>query len=198
MHEANDRTVKRGATTWSFLSLLLANAVTVYLAVTQQWSIGTILWTYWFQSVVIGVFQWFKISDIRKFTTENFRVNHQPVDPTPETKRTVLWYFPTHYGLFHLGYAVFLFEIVEVDFFAVLLGGAVFLANHAFSYYENREQDSRRVRNIGGMMFFPYIRILPMHLIIAVAATINGAVLLPFMLMKSLADLLMHVVEHKV
>lgn len=46
-------------------------------------------------------------------------------------------------------------------------------------------------------MFYPYARIFPMHLTILLGAT-TGVPLLMFLVLKTIADGVMHVVEHRV
>ena len=63
----------------------------------------------------------------------------------------------------------------------------------------NLEKDSERVPNIGTVMFFPYLRIIPMHLTIifgGMFAKESTIVLLIFLGLKTFADVLMHVIEH--
>ena len=46
----------RRCITWvPVISLVLANSVTIILAVIDRWDLGTLLYIYWFQSVSIGV-----------------------------------------------------------------------------------------------------------------------------------------------
>ena len=82
------------------------------------------------------------------------------------------------------------------------MAGAVlaFAVNHYFSHVQNRELDRRGKPNIGTMLFLPYARILPMHLLIVMGATVGGdsrATLAFFIVLKTLADAVMHVVEHR-
>ena len=53
--------------------------------------------------------------------------------------------------------------------------------------------------NIGGVMFLPYLRIVPMHLalIIGLSAGYAGGMLL-FATLKTLADALMHWIEYRI
>lgn len=78
--------------------------------------------------------------------------------------------------------------------------GALFFVNHLYSYRTNKEQKRRTVPNIGTMMFVPYLRILPMHLVLIFAAghTDSTAALLIFSILKTGADVVMHLVEHRI
>ena len=180
--------------------LILANIITIVLAVWQKWDLNILLWVYWFQSVIIGFFQAKKISDLKQFSTKNFRINDQSVEPTESTKRWVVRFFLFHFNFFHLAYFVFLAgRPGEVVWTYVFVGAGAFFLNHLFSYRLNEGNDSTQVPNIGTMMFFPYARIIPMHLIIIFGSFLSFTTfnLVLFLSLKTVADLIMHVVEHK-
>jgi hypothetical protein len=187
----------------SMVVLLLSNLVTIALAIYQHWDVTVLMWVYWGQSVIIGYFNVRRIMDLKKFSTSGFMINDQPVKPTPETQRKTAVFFALHYGIFHLGYLVFLSIDAKVEggfpIFNVLVCIGVFYLNHWFSYRYNREQEQDRVPNIGNIMFFPYIRIIPMHLMIIAGITFFGGstgALIVFLLLKTAADVAMHVIEH--
>jgi hypothetical protein len=204
----------------SSASLLFSNLLTIVLAVVQGWRLADVMWVYWGQSVVIGYFNWRRIRALQRFSTDGFTVNDHPVDPTPATKRQVALFFAVHYGFFHFVYLVFLLsfpfdtqrsviphspfpgqaDTPRPDVLGIAVCTLAFAVNHAFSYRHNLESDLRRVPNIGTVMFFPYARILPMHLTLILGGFF-GAVssvlpLVVFLVLKTLADLIMHLVEH--
>jgi len=80
----------------------------------------------------------------------------------------------------------------------VLFGGIVFFVDHLFSFRYNRERDQKKIQNLGRLMAFPYARVVPMHLVIVLFGVfLSGALpLLVFLGLKTLADVIMHVVEH--
>ena len=187
----------------STVVLLLSNLLTIALAVYQHWDVYVLMWVYWGQSVIIGYFNFRRIMDLKKFSTSGFMINDQPVKPTPETQRQTAVFFALHYGIFHLAYLAFLSADTKVaggfPVFNVLVCIGVFYLNHWFSYRYNREQEQDRVPNIGSIMFFPYIRIIPMHLMIIAGVTFLGGstgALIIFLLMKTAADVAMHIAEH--
>jgi hypothetical protein len=187
----------------SVVVLLLSNLVTIVLALYQQWNVFVLMWIYWGQSVIIGYFNVHRIMDLKEFSTSGFMINNRPVKPTRATQRQTAVFFALHYGIFHLGYLVFLAADTRVEggfpVFNVLLCIGVFFLNHWFSYRYNREQEQDRVPNIGSIMFFPYIRIFPMHLMIVTGVSFLGGstgALISFLLLKTTADVGMHVLEH--
>ncbi len=81
----------------------------------------------------------------------------------------------------------------------VLISGMAFFANHLLSYVMNRNRPRQQLANIGSMMFFPYIRIVPMHVFILFGAftVAGGRGLVFFLIMKTIADEVMHAIEHR-
>lgn len=185
----------------SIISLLLSNITVIILAIVQKWDTPTVLWVYWMQSVIIGFFNFLRILSLKKFSTEKFTINNQPVTPTNNTKTITAFFFAFHYGFFHFIYAIFLFNFFTtqpVDLGFLFTGGFIFFLNHAFSFYQNRVVDQQKTQNIGTLMFSPYLRIIPMHLIIISGTILGQSILIVFLLLKTLTDILMHTIKHKV
>ncbi len=193
---------------YSFWLLLITNLITIFFAIRESWEVAVLIWIYWGQNIIIGFFNFLKILSLKEFSTEGFRINDQPVDPTDEIKKNTAFFFLLHYGFFHLIYFLFLFldrpssnssssEIylsqTEISF--VLLSIFLFFINHAFSYLFNKDKDTKK-QNIGTIMFYPYARVVPMHLFIFIASKFPQQILPIFLILKTFADLTMHSIEH--
>lgn len=184
----------------SFWILVLSNCLTIGVAVAKNWPLLTLLIVYWVQSVIIGFFNYWRIVTLKEFSTEGFYLNDKPVSPTEKTKRSAANFFALHYGFFHAIYAVFLFSYAgDVNVTYVLWGGCIFFLDHLFSFKYNREKDEKKKRNIGSLMFLPYVRIVPMHIIILFCGVLlsGKAPLIMFLGLKTVADAVMHIVEHE-
>jgi hypothetical protein len=188
----------------SLIVLLFSNALTIILAITQHWNLITIMWIYWAQSVIIGIFNFIRILSLKDFSIDKLYFVNLSGKPALIVKIIVAFFFAFHYGFFHLAYFVFLIVIslqnsishgVIVSTGAVLIGVAIFLANHLFSYILNRKSDMEKGQNIGRVMFFPYARIIPMHLTIIFGFVIPFGLIF-FLILKTIADVIMHIVEH--
>jgi len=92
----------------SVLPLLLSNLLTLVWAVAEGWRIVDVMLVYWVQSVIIGYYNYHRIMDLKKFSTENFSMNNRRPDPTPETQKSVARFFALHYGVFHAAYLAFI------------------------------------------------------------------------------------------
>ncbi len=184
--------------------LLLSNALTLVVALVQGWSLHEVMWIYWGQSLVIGFFNWRRILELRDFSTRGVRMNGRPVEATPAAKRQMATFFALHFGGFHAGYLAFLLvsdnALSGWQVVVVLACVMVFFLNHRYSFRYNLERDLARKPNIGTIFFFPYARIVPMHVTIIVGANMAGDsrwALVVFMGLKTLADWIMHAVEHR-
>jgi hypothetical protein len=178
--------------------LLASNAVTILVALLQNWDLIAVMRVYWFQSVAIGFTNYLRIRRLTEFSTEGLTMNGRPVEPTQKGKKRVARFFLLHYGFFHFGYFLFLFlqGSASTDLIYTLAVGLLFVGNHLYSYFRNRPRDTGKP-NIGTLMFYPYARIIPMHLTLVLGFFISSPLLF-FLLLKTLADAIMHVVEHRV
>ncbi len=204
-------TIKKDPTA---VSLLISNLLTIFLAVLFGWNLIEVLWVYWGQSVIIGLFNFLKMLKISFSQNENVGFLAMSL--------FMSFFFLVHYNGFHLGYMIFLLvfsfapsgfvSLVPINFSTFLpiflITLIIFFVNHLFSflYY------SKKIKNysfgqtnfyIGKLMFRPYIRIVPMHLTIIFGTLFlslgffNSFVLIFFLLLKTFADLKMHINEHK-
>ncbi|MDH4240993.1 MAG: DUF6498-containing protein [Phycisphaerae bacterium] len=202
--------VGRDVSAWLLLG---TNIATIIWAQVAAWDLGTIMWVYWSQSMCIGVLWFFKILTLRKFSVkadgmiELYKVNDQVVALTKDQRIMLAVFFLLFYGFFHLWFGIFLVMQFGVkDLWSIILMSAVFVGYQAYSFFYNRKWEQGRNLNIGGMMFFPLLRIAPMFLIFMVGVlwiesqpgsfSVRAAMVL-FMVLKTVADVSMHVVEQR-
>jgi hypothetical protein len=191
---------------WSFWLLLVINLVSMFWALIAHWNLIAIMWMYWFQSVEIGMFNFFRIMDLKEFSVEGFTINDRPAQATEGTKYFTAVFFAVHYGFFHFGYAHFLlsdgFEKrfggspSSQEMNSIMITAGLFFIAHLFSYLYNAPKDTAK-QNIGKLMGYPYTRIIPMHFTIIFGSFI-GAALPLFLILKTAADCYMHLYEHNV
>lgn len=207
-------------------NILLANAITLALAVWQDWSVLQLLWPFWMQSLIIGWYARRRILQLTRFCTKGVKINDRPVDPTPETQRSTANFFALHFGLFHLIYFFFLVaftltsdpqgfievtnegtgrvsrvhigKVYPVDVFIYLGLAWGFWRTHRASHREHVAADLGNTPNIGTLMGLPYARVVPMHLCILLSVPLGGTgAIWFFMLLKTGADAVMHMTEHR-
>jgi hypothetical protein len=111
--------------------------------------------------------------------------------------------------MFHLGYLAFMLidpdapgGLVEMPLAGLATCAVAFALNHGYSLYHNIRADRAGRPNLAVLMFLPYARVVPMHFVILAGDRIVGPgaalLLLLFVGLKTLADVVMHVVEHYV
>jgi len=188
----------------SGIVLIITNVITIFLAASQGWNLKVIMLIYAIQNLIIGAFHARKILDLKEFSTKGFKLNGKRPEATEATKIQVAIFFLVHFGIFNIAYVITLIGsskgLIGPAGVGILLASITFLINHYYSYKYNKKTDSTKVRNIGHMMFFPYFRIIPMHLTIALGIFLakSTEALVFFMVLKTIADWIMHKLEHKV
>jgi hypothetical protein len=182
----------------AYHALLIANVLTTALALWQQWSISALLVPFWLQSMVLGMLHVRRILALKNFSTEGFTSNGQRVPEDRSGKRSTALFFALHYGFFHLFYLVFVFMAIATSKSPAVPSGQwllllliIVIVTQYLTHRDNMRRDALGRPNIGGMMFLPYLRVIPMHLIIFIGARFGNSelTLLSFMAMKTLADL---------
>jgi hypothetical protein len=188
----------------SVLVLIAANLLALLIAWLTHMSLRELMLVYWIQSVIIGICSAIRILSLERFSTENLKMNNQPVAEEPASKRKVAAFFVLHYGFFHLGYLMFMsFDRAPGpggSAAGYLLCALVFAANHAYSLLQNMRRDALGKPNLGTLMFLPYARIVPMHVTILAGGSLSGGAhaFALFGFLKIVADAVMHTVEHHV
>ncbi len=199
---------ERAASDYSLFGLIASNALALVVAWLTHMTLRDLMLAYWIQSVVIGAANVVRISKLHGFSTDGMLMNGRPVPETEGSKYYVAIFFAVHYGFFHLVYFMFLVSGPGHNdlgspwaYFAL---AASFAVSHFYSLKHNMESDASGRPKLGLLMFMPYARIVPMHIMIiaGVAFSHGGPAALPTLLffgtLKTVADALMHTVEHHV
>ena len=194
--------------TWT---LLISNLLIAVFAILENQSALNVLWVYWFQSVIIGVFNFFKIISLKEYNVDGLKMNNKLVTKSNSAKVGIAVFFLFHYGFFHFVYAVFLLTFITmaeissggIDMTFILITSLVFFVNYLGEFIFNFKRDQQTVQSLPKLMMSPYKRIIPMHLTIILSGfvmaggifgitNINAGILLIFMFLKTFIDLLTH------
>ncbi len=181
--------------------LVTVNVLTIWIALKDHWSAPRVMWVYLFQGLIIGFFHFLRVLQLKRFVTGGMTANGRPIPPTQAAKRQVAFFFFTHYSFFNIMGALIIHRLYggldalgQDGLLAILGTVGFFFANHLFSYFYNRPQETA-VQNLGAISFYPYIRILPMYATMSLA-TIGFLAFPVFLVTKTVADALTHIVEH--
>jgi hypothetical protein len=196
---------------FSVWSLLISNLLIALFTVIEKQSVLNVLWIYWLQSVIIGVFNFFKILSLKEFAVDGLKVNDKPVKQTKAAKIYVATFFLLHYGFFHFVYAIFLFSFFSmggvlkggVDSEFILLTSLIFFVNYLVEFIFSFKREQATIQSLPRLMMAPYKRIIPMHLTIILAGFVlvgsefgttnpNIIILLIFIGLKTFMDLITH------
>ncbi|MDD5020394.1 MAG: DUF6498-containing protein [Candidatus Omnitrophica bacterium] len=181
-------------------SLFLSNLLTLALALAENWPLKTVMFIYCGQNIIIGFFNVVRILSVRRVDTPR-----QPDVEVPSVVKYVMaGFFTLHYGLFNFGYFQFIGRPAAAEWGWIWASLGVFFAHHLFSFqYHGRRKNTPQ--DFTKLMFFPYLRIIPMHITIIFGGFFmllfrnelaEKIVLGFFLLLKTSADLRMHLVEH--
>ena len=171
-----------------FWFLLLMNAYLIYYYQQQPGEFNTIIWIYWVQSVLIGFFNFLDLQSVKDPDSTSLSINNQPV--TKNSMGCAAWFFLFHYGFFHFVYAIFLLvgKSSDVNGKLILITAGIFVTESTIQFIRKRNTLHVDKVNVGKMFFTPYLRIVPMHLMILVPSFfgITGSVV--FLVLKTVAD----------
>jgi len=187
----------------SLLPLLISNGLAIWWAAYDHLSLQTVMMIYWGQSVAIGLVNVVRILALRDYATDGFRMGG-PLSPSAGTKLKVAGFFVLHFGFFHVVYLVFILAAMtrgrpDVNVPFVLYGTAMFAGTDLAALALHWSAETRG-RNVGHVMFAPYLRIVPMHLAIIFGGFVNyhpGLTLGIFQGLKTIADVFTHLVQHR-
>lgn len=200
----------------STLSLIFSNLLVIFFAIVDGISANEVLWIYWSQSVIIGIFNFIKMITLKEFSTEGFKQGNKQPSPTRATAISSAIFFLFHYGFFHFIYAVFLGVFSEFSGSSnsnsgakyFLLSAGMFFISYLIEFINSRKEVSDELPNLGFIMFAPYARIIPMHLTIILGGFIgaagsffstntNLAIIVLFIGIKTVVDLITHAIDFK-
>jgi len=198
------------------LSLIFSNLLVIFFAIVDGISANEVLWIYWSQSVIIGIFNFINMITLKEFSTEGFKQGNKQPLPTRAVAISSAVFFLFHYGFFHLVYAVFLGVFSEFSNASgtgsgnkyLLLSAGVFFISYLIEFINSRKEQTDELPNLGAIMFAPYARIIPMHLTIILGGFIGAAgsffstntnlsIIILFIGIKTVVDLITHSIDFK-
>jgi hypothetical protein len=185
------------------ISLILSNLVPIFGVIFLQWSIEEIIFLYWFENIVIGIYNIFKIikSEGQIKYEENQKVNR------PLVKTFIIVFFIFHYGFFTLIHGVFVFTLFiksNILNTSILWAILSLFISHGISYFKNYLGSGEYKKVDPNMLFLqPYKRIVIIHLTIifgGILVSVFGSNFLALIILisaKIFLDIKLHQKEHK-
>jgi len=172
------------------LMLLASNLYCIWYFNNHSNGFITVVWIYWLQSVIIGFFNFVDLLTIKNYDTSGTSLNDQPI--TEKSKGCLPWFFAVHFGIFHLVYMLFIAVDlgIDVDNRFFLIGVAAFLLESLSAFIRRKTTGQQMKFNIGSIFFLPYLRVIPMHLMIMGSVFLSVQPSVIFLVLKTIADIL--------
>lgn len=178
----------------AFWSLLLMNLLFIKYFTENPGTFKTFLWIYWLQSVVLGIFNFFTLLTMQDTDTKNSFTGFSKQNGYG----CLAFFFLIHYGGFHFVYSIFLatnFNDSGIFDWKIFKYAALsILINQLIWFIQNKFKQRQKNPNPGRIFFTPYLRIIPMHLTILLPAFFHLSSVTVFLMLKTLADVLLHLV----
>lgn len=196
-----------------FWLLIGVNVYLVYHYYQHPEIFTTLIWLYWAQSVLLGIFNFFDMITTKRLiplknsepnalealTVQNPEVTVESKGEPGYSKSNIgmALFFAFHYGFFHIVYMVFIATMkrsgpFQWEFFKYFL--IAFFVGQVITFIQHKIRQRTMSANMGAMFFIPYIRIVPMHLTILLPAFLGISNMGIFLILKSLADVIMYAV----
>ena len=179
----------------SVIVLIAANLVPLYGVLFLGWQVFPLLFLYWFENVIIGIFNLLKMATCKQ---------------SKAARIGAMIFFCIHYGMFTIAHGIFMFVVFgsEVDVLSLWNKGIGWAAldlfvSHGISFAFNYLRGGEYKRTtLNKLMQDPYGRVIVMHLTI-----IGGGILMTFLqspiagltmlvLIKIVIDIGAHVKQH--
>jgi len=183
----------------SFWILLGVNVWMLYSFEHNPQIFTTLIWLYWTQSVLYGLFNFLDMETVRKADMSGMDIKPLKDMSGKQAARTAGWFFLVHYGGFHFAYFIYLLITkhsgpFDWDMYKKVI--AAFLVFQVINFVQHKIQDRTRSANIGRMFAIPYLRIVPMHLCILLPAFFHWTNLTVFLVLKIITDMIMYVITN--
>ncbi len=189
---------------YSLHVLILVNLVPVFGVLFLHWSLFSVMFFYWLESVVVGLYNIPKLLMAKAVPDPGTKEAQSP--SRTRGRFFFVGFFLVHYGIFMLGHGLFVFVLFgppDLSVQLVLIGFMSLAISHGlsfmFNYVGHREYEKT---DISQQMIAPYKRIVIMHVTIVIGGFLVGlfgspVVALVFMVfLKIVIDGASHVSEH--
>lgn len=198
----------------SLLFLIGANLVPLVGIFSFEWSLFSVLFFYWLETVVVGLLN---IPKMLMAKGKDKALDHA-LREAKQSKNSKFIYstlnisivplFLFHFGMFVFVHAVFLFgfyEAVDIPLQNIGIAIGVFLVSHGYSFFRNFIGNKEYAhRSMKQQMMQPYTRVVILHLAILFGAfplmifrSSIWAVLI-LIILKTGIDIVLHLREHRV
>jgi len=177
-----------------FWILLLVNLGLLIRFLFFNMPIESVMMAYWIQSVIIGLFN---TARILLYPTQNI-TSPPEISLRKKSRNFTGVFFFFHFMGFHLAYLFLLVVTVGspnmFHGFWLTVGGFLFAGLVEFINDRKADKGTNPPFSVGGLMFMPYLRIIPMHLFIAGPHWLGWSHGAMFLALKIPVDILLYLI----
>ncbi len=186
----------------TFLTLLFSNLYVIYAVFVGSISLFSMLIIYWFQSMIIGMFNYIRMLNLKGFT--RYGINSSRIDPliVRQIRSGGANSFLLSYIWFSLGYIVFILiygfisgEYKHIIWLNLLPLFIIFFLNHLYSFIHSFKEQTTN-QDIIDVENKSFNRVLPMHVVILFIFIIGKWSVLPLLFLKTYFDATGHILKH--
>jgi len=198
----------------SLWSIIAANLIVIVLSQMRNWSLASLIWTYWSQSLITGLFWFFRIMELkdfdapssmmednlRKLAAEYLGAQESPMETAFKAKSELaagqlFLLISIQVGLI-FSLRPLMSESAPWNIRNVVIGASLFFVSQCITYpRSNRWIAGRRPTPI--IIGIPHISTAPMYLaMLAMAHYATADTLLLFLAAKTVADVTIHAVQY--
>jgi hypothetical protein len=180
----------------AFYGLVLLNIYFIYEYKDDPKKYTTIVWVFWCQSVLIGAFNFIELLTTKNIDATGFTANNKPADPS-QSRGCYSFFFLFHYQFFHIGYFIFLIvQLGAKSIDSIFLKSALLAltVNMVITFIKHKQDYKNHPPKLAALFFMPYLRIVPMHMMILLPAFLNWQPALIFLILKAVFDVIGHLI----
>lgn len=193
------RPLRKIITDPALYALIFLNIYFIYEYKDDPLKYTTIIWVFWCQSVLIGVFNFIELLTTKTVDAKGFTINDKPADPQ-KSRGCYSFFFLFHYQFFHLAYFIFLLiqlGISNIDSSFLKYALLAITLNLVIAFIRHKQDYKNHPPRLGTMFFSPYLRIIPMHFMILLPAFLDLKPSLVFLILKAVFDVIGHLITTK-
>lgn len=172
---------------FSFWLMLAINGYLILLFLKTPSSVNLIIVLYWFQSFFMGFFT---------FLTMLSYKNNSSAEAFFGSKTKQAIFFLLHYSFFHFGLLIFLIatSMINSNIINQYLVNSIWLllASQTIDFLQARFLNNNAFINLQQSFFLPYLRVIPLVVLILCLAYLPTSFGLTFILVKILIDIVMY------
>ncbi len=183
----------------SFWVLTAVNVYLVWYYYQHHEVFTTLIWIYWCQSALMGVFNFFDMLTVRKVAAQQSK-DGAPSSDSFSLKRPAAFFSLLHYGGFHLVYLIFVATMKRsgpFDYALFKYCVLAFLGGQIIQFIQHKREQRTQATNLGTMFFIPYLRIIPMHLTILAPSFLKVSNVGVFLVLKCVTDMITYILTRR-